>query len=108
MYPVDVQQSRERDELVLANLLADLTRFLDHALIIKVVEGVNITVQQISLGLQESCQFLGMLGLDEQVPSSTSHFTRLHLKHFVHPLRTFFHLVMRFHVIEAHLVNWSL
>jgi hypothetical protein len=87
-------------------LLADLTEFLDQALIIKGVDSVNINIHQIHIGLQESCQLLGMVGLDEQEASSTSLFTGLDIQSSacIHSAR-FFHLVMRFHVIEARLFN---
>jgi arginine exporter protein ArgO len=89
-------------------LLAGLTGFLDHALIIKGVGGVNIKGHQIPLELPECCQLLGMVGLEEQEASSTLFSQGYTFKALCASTPHFFHLVMRFQVIEARLVNSSL
>jgi hypothetical protein len=106
--PVDVQQSHESDYLVLANQLAGMAEFLNHALVIEGVDGVNINVHQIHVGPQESCQLLGMVGLEEQEASSTLFSQGYTFKALCASSPHFFHLVMRFQVLEARLVNSSL
>ena len=57
---------------ILARLLADLPEFLNHPLVIEGIDGVDIKIHQVHVGLQEGCQFLGVVCLDEQESGSAT------------------------------------
>jgi hypothetical protein len=52
--------------------LGNLAKFVNHLIVVERIDGVDIHIHQIHVRLQESRQFLGLIGLDQQKASASS------------------------------------